>query len=171
MDKIQYPIQTFESVRFFIDSGYIHTVNKNMVNKYPFQLVNDTMHIYKPVVVESGFFQETFVRTSFNDSILEVMKKYGINYPELAGTWILVREEDYDYGTHYELKFAHSIPDSIEFTREYMINALEQEKIFSMSTDGIKRDYYFWYNAPNLYFKPGNWFKDEEDPWIHFYKR
>jgi hypothetical protein len=99
------------------------------------------------------------------------MKKYGINYPELVGIWMLVREEDYDYGTHYELRFPHSIPDSIEFTREQMIDALAYEKIFMMSTDGIKRDYSFWYHESCIYFKPGKWYKEENDPMIHFYKK
>lgn len=170
MCKVHYPVQAFESVRFFLDTGYLHVATKNDFNIYPVQLVNDTLQFYTLVSTEPGYFKETYVRTNFNDSVLDVMKKYGVNYPELAGTWMLVREEDYDYGTHYELKFPHSIPDSIEFTLKQMIDALEHEKIFMMSTDGIKRDYSFWYRESCIYFKPGKWYK-REDPWIHFYKK
>jgi hypothetical protein len=170
MYKVHYPVQAFESVQFFIDTGYLHVSTKNDLHTYPVELINDTLQIYTPVSTEPGYFMETYVQTNFNDSVLEVMKKYGVNYPELAGTWMLVREEDYDYGTHYELQFAHSIPDSIEFTREKMTDALEHEKIFMLNTDGIKRDYSFWYHKSCIYFKPGEWYKGE-DPRIHFYKK
>ncbi len=170
MYKVHYPLQAFESVRFFLDTGYLHTAIMNNFNAYPVLLVNDTLQFYSLVSTQPGYFKETYIRTNFNDSVLEVMKKNGVNYPELAGTWMLVREEDFDYGTHYELKFAHSIPDSIEFTREEMIDELEHKKIFMMNTDGIKRDYSFWYYKSCIYFKPGEWYKGE-DPCIHFYKR
>jgi hypothetical protein len=171
MYKIHYPIEAFESVRFFLDTGYLHIATKNDFNTYPAQLVNDTLLLYTPVSTDPGYFKETYVRTNFNDSILNVMKKYGVNYPALAGTWMLVREEDYEYGTHYEFRFPYAIPDSIELTREKMIDALEHERIFMMSTDGIKRDYSFWYSDSNIYFKPGKWYKEVDDPWIHFYKK
>lgn len=171
MYKVNYPIQVFESVQFFLDTGYLLIATKYDYNAYPVQLINDTLLFYKPVSSEPGYFKETYVRTNFNDSILNVTKKYGVNYPELAGTWMLVREEDYDYGTHYELRFPHSIPDSIEFTRGQMIDALGNEKMFMMSTDGIKRDYSFWYHESCIYFKPGKWYKDEYDPMIHFYRK
>lgn len=170
MYKVHYPIQAFELARFFLDTGYLHLVNKEHMIKYPARLVDDTLLLYIPILTEPGYFKETYMRTSFNDSILNGMKKYGINYPELAGTWRLIREMDYDYGTHYDLIFPHSIPDSIEFSREQMIKALDHEKIFMMSTDGIKRDYSFWYQESYIYFKPGKWYKGEDDPMIHFYK-
>lgn len=171
MFQVHYPIQAFESFRFFVDTGYLHVTNTGSFNTYPAELINDTLRLYKPLSSEPGFFKETYVRTSFNDSILNVMKKYGINYLELAGTWMLIREEDYDYGTHYELRFPHAIPDSIGFSREQMIAALEHPKIYMLSTDGIKRDYSFWYDKSRIYFKPGKWYKGKIDPMIHFYQK
>lgn len=152
-----------------VDSGYIHLNHKNVIESYPIEIVNDTLICYRPIRSESGYFKEKYLRTHFNDSVLSVMKKYGINYPELAGVWHLVREEDFDYGTHYELIFPHSIPDSIIFSREQMISALEGKNVYWMMTDGIKRDYTFWYNESHIYFKPGNWYKGD-DPYIHFYR-
>jgi len=170
MYKVHYPIQAFETAPFFLDSGYLHVAMKNNFNTYPVRLLNDSLQFYTPVSTEPGYFKETYIRNNFNDSVLDVMKKYGVNYPELAGKWMLVREEDFDYGTHYELQFPHSIPDSIEFTREMMIDALEHEKILMMSTDGIKRDYSFSYREPYIYLIPGKWYKGE-DPRIYFYKK
>jgi hypothetical protein len=40
-----------------------------------------------------------------------------------------------------------------------------------MKTDGIEREYSFWYNESHIYLKPGDWYKEEEDPMIHFYKK
>ncbi|PKP02335.1 MAG: hypothetical protein CVU11_12155 [Bacteroidetes bacterium HGW-Bacteroidetes-6] len=171
MYMVNYPIQAFTTVHYFLDSGYLHVGPKGKTDAYPVELVNDTLVLYRPLRSEPGYFKEKYLRTSFNDSILNVMEKYGVNYPELAGTWMLVREEDYDYGTHYELRFPHSIPDSIEFSREQMLAALGNQKIYMLSTDGIKRDYFFWYHKSRIYFKPGKWYKEGDDPVIHFYRK
>ncbi len=169
--KLNYPEQVFESVKFFIDTGYIHFTSKDLLYSYPAEVGKDTLHFYIPLLKESVFFKETFTRSAFNDSILKVIKKYGINYPSLVGTWVLIREKDYAYGTHYELKFPHIIPDSIVLNRAQMITALDQPKVLKMKTDGIERDYSFWYNESHIYLKPGDWYKEEEDPMIHFYKK
>lgn len=168
MYMVNYPIQAYTPIHYFLDTGYLHVGPKEDIYAYPAELVNDTLFFYIPLSSEPGYFKETYVRTNFDDSILNVMKKYGINYPELVGTWMLVREDDYDYGTYYELKFPHIIPDSIEFSREQMIAALEQENIYMMSTDGVKRDYSFLYRAPNIYFTPGKWYKEGDPPMIYF---
>jgi hypothetical protein len=171
MYEVNYPIQAFAPVHYFLDSGYLHFDPKDDIYAYPTELVNDTLVFYRPLRSDPGYFKEKYLRTNFNDSILNVLKKYGINYPALAGIWLLVREDDYDYGTHYELKFPHSIPDSIEFSREQMISALEGEKIYKMITDGVKQDYFFFYRNSHIYFKPGKWYKEEDDPTIYFYKK
>ena len=169
--KLNYPEQVFESVKFFIDTGYIHFTSKDLLYSYPAEVGKDTLHFYIPLLKESVFFKETFTRSAFNDSILKVIKKYGINYPSLVGTWVLIREKDYAYGTHYELKFPHIIPDSIVLNRAQMITALDQPKVLKMKTDGIEREYSFWYNESHIYLKPGDWYKEDEDPMIHFYKK
>lgn len=170
MYKMHYPIEALASVRFFLDTGYLHISTGKKLTAYPAQLVNDTLLLYTPVSSDPGYFKETFVRTHFNDSILDVMKTYGVNYPELAGTWMLVREKDYDYGTHYELEFPHKLPDSMVFSRKQMINALKQSKTVLIRTDGVKREYTFWYQDAYIYVKPGNWYTGE-DYMIHFEKR
>lgn len=168
MYMVDYPIQVFPPAHYFLDTGYIHVRTTDDIYAYPAELVNDTLLFYSPLRSEPGYFKETYLRTQFNDSVFNLLKKYGINYPELAGTWMLVREDDYDYGTHFELQFPHSLPDSIEFSREQMIAALEGENIYSMRTDGIKREYSFVYSQSQLYFKPGKWYTKEDDPVIYF---
>jgi len=169
MYRLQYPIQNYASARFFIDSTYLHYSTNEESGKCPARLLNDTLFLYRSLPYDEGYFKEAFVRTSFNDSVLQVMKTYGINYPELAGTWKLVREEDFDYGTHYELNFPFTLPDSIEFSRKQMIAALEGEKTFLMRTNGKLQSYTFWYYNSCLYVKPGDWY-DGDDPMIHFWR-
>lgn len=169
MYMINYPIEALTPVHYMLDSGYLHLKHKDYVEAYPIEIVNDTLICYRPIRSESGYFKEKYLRTHFNDSVLNILKKYGINYPELAGIWHLVREEDYDYGTHYELKFPHSIPDSINISKEQMISALKGDKVYRMITDGVKRDYSFSYRKNHIYFTPGKWYKGD-DPHIHFYR-
>jgi hypothetical protein len=170
MVQVNYPIQAFTPIHYSLDSGYIHLVTKDDKYAYPAEMVNDTLLFYRPLRSEPGYFREKYLRTHFNDSILKVLRMYGINYPALAGTWQLVRERDYDYGTHFELRFPHAIPDSVTFTTEQMKAALGGPKIYRMITDGVKRDYTFFYQDTHIYFTPGKWYKGEETP-IYFERR
>jgi hypothetical protein len=167
--SVDYPMEAKASAQYSLDTGYLHFRLNDKIKAYPVEFVHDTLILYSPIPGE-GFFKETYVHTKFNDSILDVMKKYEVNYPELAGTWMLVHEEDYDHGTHFELQFPHALPDSIELTRKQMIAALDHEKILMMRTDGIKRDYSFSYWNSQMYFRPGKWYKGQEYP-IYFYKK
>ncbi|TXI84171.1 MAG: hypothetical protein E6Q38_02330 [Crocinitomicaceae bacterium] len=169
MFRLQYPIQSFASARFFLDSSYLHYSTYEESGKCPLQLLNDTLILYREMPNDPSYFKEAFVRTTFNDSVLQVMKTYGINYPELAGTWELVREEDYDYGTHYELNYPFTLPDSIELSREQMIAALHGNRTVLLSTSGKPRAYTFWYTNSCLYLKPGDWYHGN-DPMIHFWR-
>lgn len=168
--KVDYPIQAFERTHFVLDSGYLHVWRNDYLIACPIQFANDTFICYTPVVTEPGYFKETFVRTTFNDSIVEMMRTYDVNYPELAGKWRLVREKDYDYGTHYELQFPHTIPSAIKLTRKQLTAALGNKKVYNMRTDGQMREYTFLYDDGYIYFVPGAWFKGDDDPMIHFEK-
>lgn len=167
MYRINYPIEASSPIPFFLDTGYIHLGHFDSLYTYPTELVQDTLTFYRPVWSDPGFFKETYVRTSFNDSTLNVMKTFGINYPELAGTWYLVRELDYDYGTHYELNFPYELPDSIQLSRDRMIKSLGNEKSVIITTDSVERDYSFYYYDHHIHVKPGSWC-NENDPWIFF---
>ncbi len=167
--RVHYPIEAKAPVHYLLDGGYVHVRLNGEFEAYPVERVQDTLIVYTPIPGE-GFFKERYLPTQFNDSILSVMKKYGVNYPELAGTWMLVREEDYDHGTHFVLRFPHTLPDSIELTRKQMIAALDQKKTFMMRTDGGKREYSFRYRNSRMYFTPGKWYKGEEYP-IYFYQK
>lgn len=167
MYAVDYPVEAFDRYSFTVDSVYLHTNLEGTKISRPIELVNDTLYIYTPMQSDPGYFKESFIRTSFNDSVLSVMKEYGVNYPALSGTWILEREYDYDHGNHYELKFPYDLPDSIEISRDQMMKFLDQDKTYMIITDGKPREYTVNYKSWYLHFSPGDWYNGE-DPWIHF---
>lgn len=71
------------------------------------------------------------------------MKREGVNYPKLAGTWFLIREASVGDGSEYLFEFPYEIPDSIELTREDFIAALKKNRVYMMSTDGKNVITYF----------------------------
>lgn len=169
MFMVNYPIQAFAPVHYFLDTGYMHVGTEDDMYSYPAELVHDKLFLYRPLSADPGYFKETYVHTSFNDSILKMMKEYKINYPELAGTWGLLREYDYDYGTHYRLNFPYTLPDTISFSTQQMINALHGDRTYDMLTDGKKRPYTFKYHNKQMHLTPDEWYLGN-DPWIHFSK-
>jgi hypothetical protein len=165
--RMNYPLEILTRSGFTLDSGYMHTESEDRFNAYPIELVNDTLFVYVKGSYGPEYMKEAYVRTDFDDSIVSVLKKYTVNYPELAGTWILMRDYWYDYGTHYWLEFPHAIPDTIKISREQFLAAQDNGNSYYMSTDRKKRAYTFYYDYPFLHLTPGEWYKGD-DPWIHF---
>lgn len=167
LHTINYPTNIVSRNSFSIDSGYLHNLFSWHIEAHPVEFFNDTLFIYKPFY-QQEYVKEGYIKTNFNDSILSILKSDGVYYPELAGTWFLVRESSGEDGTYYELDFPHVIPDSIKISREDFIHGLENDKIYMMSTDGIKREYFFDYRG-YLHLTPGDWYEGE-DLWIHLSK-
>lgn len=165
--KMDYPMELIQRCHYTIDNGFIRMDGERCSKDYMAEIVGDTLFIYVTGRYGPEYLKELYVRTHFEDSIVDLLKTYTVNYPELAGTWILQREYTYDYGTDYQLVFPHKIPDSIKISRKQFLTAQDKNNVFWMSTDGKKRDYYFWYDYPYLHLTPGSWYVGD-DPWIHF---
>lgn len=116
------------------------------------------------------YIKEAYVKTSFNDSIVSILKKQGVNYPALSGTWILVRIAGVGDGSEYELNFPFEIPDSLVISREDLIQVTNSKMVYWMSTSGKKRDYFLSYEWEHLHLTPGKWYHGD-DPWIHFTRK
>jgi len=166
MYELNYPESISNRKKFSLDSGYLVSHSLAHPAPCPLELINDTLYIYKPYYGRE-YIKETYVKTSFDDSIVSILKKQGVNYPELAGTWFLIRAASVGDGSEYLLEFPHEIPDSLVITREDFITALHNNRLYLMSTDGKKRDYVFSYEWGYLKLTPGKWYEGE-DPWIHF---
>ncbi len=170
MYSIDYPMELLSRSGYAVDTGYIHSTGKNSHGFCPVKLVNDTLFVYVAGAYGSEYLKEAYIKTTFNDSIIDFLKQHRVNYPELAGWWTLQRDYWFDYGTHYWLEFPYEVPDSIEISREQFINALEKGKTYTILTGGQQRDYTFWYRWPYLHFTPGKWYEGE-DPWMHFERK
>ena len=169
--KLDYPMEVFNQFTFSIDTGYLHAVEEDgYTNSYAIEREGDSLFVYVFGRYGDEYLKESYVKASFEDSLVNLLKRHGANYPELAGEWTLMRDYHYDYGTHFWLDFEHEMPDVIEISRDEFIEAQEEGYVYWLETDGKKRDYYFDYHDSYLYLTPGKWY-EKEDPWIHFEKR
>ncbi len=166
--RIDYPMELFDAGDFSLDTHYLRYTSKYGTNLMPISVEGDTMNLY--LESEGVFLKETYLKTNFNDSIVSILTRDTLNYPLLEGTWILKRDYWYDYGTHYWLEFPYTIPDSIELTREEILETLHHDKSIKMKTNGKNRKYFLGYYNSYLQLKPGNWYKGD-DPHIHFERR
>lgn len=169
MYVVNYPVSINDRTKFSLDSGYLFTYTGRELNRhYPIELKMDTLYRYEWYHGES-YIRETYVKARQNDSVMHILKTHGVNYPELVGSWSLVREEGFNDGSEYTLKFPFKIPDSIKLTREELIQMTKNKMVYWMTTSGKKRDYVLSYEWGSLQLRPGKWYKGE-DPWIHFDK-
>lgn len=163
MFEISYPKQVVQRTLFSVDSGYLRVHFKWHTELHPIEMVNDTLFIYKPYYGKI-YRKEGYVKTSFNDSVIEVMKTHEVNYPELQSTWYLVRFFSAEDGSEpFRLRFPYTIPDSIVISRAQLLNRLNNpNEVFMISTDGEQRDYTYTYSWGDLCFGAGEWCKGDE---------
>ena len=96
------------------------------------------------------FLEETYVKATFDESVLNILKRYTTNFPLLAGTWVLIREEGVEYGGYYELDFPYDIPDTLVMTKEELESTLYTDRSYNMLTSGEKQKYYLKYSDSPL---------------------
>lgn len=160
--QVVYPKYMYYRNRFSVDSGYLHLHHKFHTELFPIEWRDDTLFIYKPFLNDE-YIKEVYVKTSFNDSVMEILKTNPANYPELAGTWYLVRFDSGNDGTYYELDFPHEVPDSIEISRDDFLRGIENNNTYKIMTDGELKDYTFTYRWGSLVFTPDDWFKGDKN--------
>jgi hypothetical protein len=164
--QLEYPIYMCDKDAYSIDSGYLHFNHKWAAELFPIEWRDDTLFIYKPFY-DDEYIKEAYIRTSFDDSIIHILKNNPANYPELPNTWYLVRSSSGGDGSFYELDFPHKLPDSILISRQQFIAAIHNNNNFQVLTDGKLRNYTFVFSYGSLHFTAGKWYKGK-DPWIHF---
>jgi hypothetical protein len=161
---LNYPLQ-MQKLRFYkIESGLLKIGNDNSQKSITLSSDQDTLRI--SYLDRYGLFlEETYKRTSFNDSILNVLTLYKINLPELAGTWELIRMESLDGGLEYHLRFPHKIPDRLVLTREELASTMFLDKSCQLLTDGKKQKYFINYKDGELLLTPDRWYNKYE--WLN----
>lgn len=159
--RMNYPLQ-MESVNFYtIESDLLKIKNENSQKSIVLSPDKDTLRI--SYLDQFGLFlEETYRRTTFNDSILNILKLYKINLPELAGTWKLIRMDSDEYGQEYKLDFPYNIPDKLVITKKELTSTLYLDRSCQLLTDEKKRKYFLNYNDGELLLTPDTWHNPDE---------
>jgi hypothetical protein len=113
------------------------------------------------------FIEETYLKTSFDNSLLQILNQYTTNFPLLAGKWKLIREEGLEYGAYYELNFPYDIPDTLVLNVDELKATLHTDRSYQMMTNGKKKKYFLEYHNSTLWLRPSDWYQ-ETDPSIHY---
>lgn len=158
---MNYPLQ-MQALRFYrIESDQLKIENDTSQKSIELNSDQDTLRI--SYMDRYGLFlEETYKKTTFNDSILNILVRYKINLPELAGTWELIRKDSYEYGQKYELDFPHTIPDMLVLTKEDLVSTLFLDRSCQNLTDGKKRKYFMNYKDGELLLTPDKWYSPTE---------
>jgi hypothetical protein len=103
------------------------------------------------------YLEETYKKVDFDDSLIQLLKTYKLNYPELTGSWSLIRESNRN-GENYFLDFPHEVADSIVLSRPQLIKAMRSDRGIYFLTDGAYRKYFLSYEDGILALTPDSWF-------------
>ncbi len=152
--RIDYPTELCQRGAYEVDTFYLHMKGALGMSRY--KIKTDTLILYR--MDEGNLLKETYQKTNFNDSIVSILKRDGFDYALLEGTWLLLREYSYDYGTEYVLNFPHEIPDSIVLTRADILATLHTDRSVMMTTDEKKMTYTFSHDYGQLNLTPNSWY-------------
>jgi hypothetical protein len=159
---MNYPLQMGAVSFYTIESDLLEIKNDNSQKFIVLSANKDTLRI--SYLDHFGLFLvETYQRTTFDDNILNILKLYKINLPELAGIWTLIKEDSDEYGQEYKLDFPYKISDKLVLTKEELKSTLYVDRSCQMLTDGKKRKYFISYNDDELILTPDDkWYSPNE---------
>jgi len=163
---MNYPLEFLQRISYSIEGDLLQIGNEPIKKSISLSASQDTL-FFSYLDHFGLYIEETYVKTSFDESVLNMLKLYKTNFPLLAGTWKLVREEDSGDGGYYELDFPYEIPDTIVMTKEELESTLYTDRSYNMLTGEKKQKYFLNYSNSKLWLTPGDWYKDS-NPSIRF---
>ncbi len=158
--SIHYPIHQYWKNNFKVDGNKLFIGKNKDVKSIWVSDAKDTLRI-SYLDFYGLYIEETYLKTSFDDAVLNILNDYLTNFPELAGTWYLIREKALSWGEQYELDFPHALPDSIVLSKEELEATLHTDRSVQMRTDGKKMKYFLGYKDGELVLIPGAWYDME----------
>ncbi|MFL5765214.1 MAG: hypothetical protein ACJ77K_14825 [Bacteroidia bacterium] len=158
---MNYPLQMGPTDSYTIESDLLKVKNDNSLKSIMLNATRDTLRI--SYLDQFGLFlEETYHKTKFDDRIVNILKRYKLNLPELAGTWKLIREDSDEYGQEYQLNFPYTVADKLVLTKEELQSTLYTDRSCQMLTDGKERKYFINYRESELILTPDKWYDPDE---------
>jgi hypothetical protein len=155
---MNYPLELLQKHSYTIESNLLQIGNDKIKKTIVLSSDKDTLR-FSYLDHYGLYLEETYVKATFNDSILNILKLYNINYPLLAGTWRLVREGGgYDGYDAYDIEYPFDIPDTLVITKEELESTLYTDRSYNMMTDEKKQKYFLGYYDSQLRLIPDNWY-------------
>lgn len=160
---LNYPLELCEKSSYSIKSDILIIGDGSNENTILLNPAKDTLSI-SYLDFYGIYLKKTYVKTTFEDDILNILIKYNTNFPLLAGNWELIRVSSGEYGEQYRLDFffTNDIPDTIALTKHELESTLHTERSYQMMTDGMKRKYFMKYDDDELLLIPDNWYNMDE---------
>ncbi|GAB5416985.1 MAG: hypothetical protein Crog4KO_18520 [Crocinitomicaceae bacterium] len=173
--SVNYPVQLNSRNNFTLRGNSLLIGKNRLTNSIELNKTKDTLRL-SYLDYYGLYIEESYRKTSFDDKVFKILCEHETNFPELAGTWHIIRRDGFGYGEVYELEFPFEIPDSIVLSEQDLQAALYSDKSIQMSTDGQNRKYFMRYNYTynehlfdnELLLIPGAWFDLEAWTSTHF---
>lgn len=129
----------------------------------------DTLYI--SYLEETGLYlEEAYVNDQFDSTVVSLLKHYRHNLPEASGTYAIVHYHfesvDYDSPFEHYHSFPHDIPETLELSKDYLMEILKNDNHFELMTDGEMKGYDLsWGWGHDLWVKPDNWLYAPDSGW------
>lgn len=167
---LNYPFEMEGKSGYSFDSNYVQLKGERDKRKIRMSADRNILHI-SYLDLFGLYLTESYNKVAFEDSVVTLLKEKELNYPLLAGSWELIREDSYA-GEPYELDFPYPIPDTLILTHDQLVQAMRANGSIVLPGDPAQRKYTIEYHKDYfgfyyLWLIPGPWYKDH-DPGIHF---
>ncbi|CAG5082851.1 hypothetical protein [Parvicella tangerina] len=146
---------TLKSTHGFPNRIWIESVGDVFIRMNVF---SDTLQI--SYLEETGFYlTEVYARDSFDETIVNLIKNYGVNLPNAAGKYSLVHYDfqtvDYDSPFEHYHSFPHDVPETLNLSETDLLEVLKNESIMEILTDGELKPYILsWSGGERLWIHP-----------------
>lgn len=155
------------------DMGWIMTNNiwTNATDPITVSINEDHDTLRVEYLEETGLYlRELYSRDRFDSSLVYILKNFRENLPEASGTYSLVHYyfESVDYDSPFEHfhSFPYEIPETLELSKDDLLEVLKNNRTFELSTDGeLKRYELSWGWDENITLMPENWLYHPDSTW------
>ncbi len=158
----------YREIRISNDSAFVYEYPHQFYNCWKINILKPTS-FYDKIDLKNDTLifsdKDYFVRTKFENKIINVLNKDSINASSLIGEWELQTyipmgydgEENYDGTIH----FPFNVPKTFSIKINELTNKLINGRWIKINTNGRKKDFYITeLNENHIGLRTGSWYKD-----------